>query len=481
MRPQAPAALANRLSSALLGAVAAGIALAVAASCGSSSSGAVPDGGPGGSEGGVPDSSTSGDDMEAAAPPGDGATAGDTSRPGADAGVCDHTLANAACWQAFDIGRATQLESGFIGGAFDGRYVYYANTEQGGQVRYDTTLGFGAGGSIDVYMQPANLTGGYQRPGFDGHALYFPRLYGGGVARLDPAATFRSSLSWTTFDSATVTQPADAGQFASAMAGSVFDGTYMYFVPASSAAPSALRYDTRADFSTAGSWSAFDTSHVGPFASAFKGGTFDGRYVYFAPSSTNSPDAGPFGASGLVTRYDTQGTFGDAAAWSAFDATTVNPSAGDFAGVVFDGRYLYFVPSYSNGGFDCVVARYDTTAPFSDATSWAAFDATSLDPNGTFDEWGYAGGTFDGRYVYLVPASSGIPLLRYDTQAPAFGAATSWETFELSGASLDAANYDGAVFDGRFVYLMPDGYDPALRFEARSTAALPPHSGGSFY
>ena len=61
--------------------------------------------------------------------------------------------------------------------------------------------------------------------------------------------------------------------------------------------------------------------------------------------------------------------------------------------------------------------RYDTTSNFESPNSWSTFDAGA---NGVgVDATGYQGAVFDGKYVYFVPliSNSGFhgEVLRYDT------------------------------------------------------------------
>ncbi|MBS3108624.1 LamG domain-containing protein [Candidatus Woesearchaeota archaeon] len=55
--------------------------------------------------------------------------------------------------------------------------------------------------------------------------------------------------------------------------------------------------------------------------------------------------------------------------------------------------------------------KYDTQSDFASSSSWSSFNASST---GGLDTVGYAGGVFDGRYVYFVPSFNGN-MLRYDT------------------------------------------------------------------
>ena len=75
-------------------------------------------------------------------------------------------------------------------------------------------------------------------------------------------------------------------------------------------------------------WELFDP---GAPRAGYAGGAFDGRYVYFAPSS-----------SGDILRFDTLGALSDLGSWSTFAAAT-KLGAAAFSGAVFDGRYVYFV------------------------------------------------------------------------------------------------------------------------------------------
>src|ERR1700722_2868655 len=69
----------------------------------------------------------------------------------------------------------------------------------------------------------------------------------------------------------------------------------------------------------------------------YVGGAYDRqRYVYFVPSS-----------NGLLTRYDTTGSFSSASSWAVFDLTTVDPALSGFNGAAFDGHYLYLAPGAS--------------------------------------------------------------------------------------------------------------------------------------
>jgi uncharacterized protein YfaQ (DUF2300 family) len=203
-------------------------------------------------------------------------------------------------------------------------------------------------------------------------------------------------------------------------------------------------------------WSFFDTTAVSPRASGFAGAAFDGRYVYLVPQNAA-------GTGAVVTRYDKTMTFVNPASWSTFDPTTVLVDGGTlgFNGGTFDGRYVYLVPLETG-----VAVQYDTQASFSSTTSWSTFDTRTLS-SGTE---GFAGAAFDGTYVYLVPnqvgSSPSSTVLRYNPTAP-FGAQLSWSTFDASATGPGAAGFVGAVFDGRYIYFVPNLFSIILRYDVK--------------
>ena len=161
-----------------------------------------------------------------------------------------------------------------------------------------------------------------------------------------------------------------------------------------------------------------------------------------------------------MLRYDTQADFSNAASWEAFDpgANGIGTDADGYAGAIFDGRYLYYVPLHNGTDFHGEVLRYDTQAVFSNVASWTAFDpgANGVGSIGV----GYLDPTFDGRYVYFSPYLNSLDhhgeVMRYDTRGP-FTSTASWTAFNpgAAGVGTDPRGYWGAVFDGRYVHLVP--------------------------
>jgi hypothetical protein len=331
-------------------------------------------------------------------------------------------------WSTFDLAGVDASAVGFATGAFDGRYVYFV-------------------------------------PNYNGAT-------DGVLVRYDTKASFSDPGSFASFDVTTVASGA-AGFF-----GAVFDGRYLYLVPGegSGGYGIAVRYDTQAAFDAAASYETFDVANGIPNGGCFSGGAFDGKYVYFTPSG-RSPCAG----RGVAVRYDTGGAFDDLASWKGFDVRSVVAPHLGFLGTAFDGRYLYFAPGNDDQGVSSLAARYDTTAPFDLASSWRTFDLTGLSAGAK----GYAGATFDGRYVYFAPDYNGTtdrpPVLRVDTQAD-FAVAASWSTFSLEAAfGFGVADLTGAAFDAQAVYFAPNGSNTVPRFAAKTPPSLPPWWSASFF
>ncbi|MFK8026290.1 MAG: FG-GAP-like repeat-containing protein [Ilumatobacter sp.] len=376
-----------------------------------------------------------------------------------------------AAWTSYDPG-ADGVGVGadaFDRAIFDGRYLYFppggaGGTKRGEVLRLDTTSDFGAPGSWTAYDPGANGVGvdpdGYRGGAFDGRYVYFaPADNGGGghgeVLRLDTTAGFSTVGAWSTFDPGSN----GVGTEPDGYVGAAFDGRYVYFAPASNGSGQhgeVLRLDTTAGFSTVGAWSTFDpgASGVGNDPDGYEGVVFDGRHLYFVPWNNGSS------AHGEVLRFDTTAAFDATTSWLAFDpgANGVGLDADGYAGAVFDGRHVYFTPANNGPGSFGEILRLDTAAQFDDATSWTAFDpganAVGTDPDG------YVGGAFDGRYVYFSPGNNGTDfhgeVLRLDTTGD-FGTAGSWSTFDPAGAGVgaDPVGFRGAASDGRHVYFVP--------------------------
>lgn len=264
--------------------------------------------------------------------------------------------------------------------------------------------------------------------------------------------------------------------------GAVFDGRYVYFVAQYDGRErhgKFLRYDTHGPFNEAASWSAYDAGNTGGMNTK---GYYGGAFD--GRYVYFSPRLDSKGPHSRVLRYDTRGEFNSARSWEAHDAG--DPVS--HQGAVFDGRYVYFLPGSEGKGKSGKVLRYDTRAPFHERSSYATYDASRTSGLETTD---YDGGVFDGRYIYLSPLSN-IPI-RYDTSKE-FTDSASWEAFDSGLMNVNTCV--GAVFDGRYVYYVPYGennvvvrFDTTAPFTSRaawSGFTYPPvskrngYDGGAF-
>jgi hypothetical protein len=446
-------------------------------------------------------------------------------------------------WSFFDT---TPLGSAsFAGGTFDGTYLYFAGRGNG-ILRLDPGGSFEDKGSWAYFSPlPSTTPAGFNGAVYDGtrYVYFVPSSLGGPgttaptsvVVRYDTAgAGFKVPSSWAAFDMSTLS--ADGGPVTAGFLGGGFDGRYVYFVPHNDGVPDGrvVRFDTTVEdaggpdaaapeagaeggvgatdsgsdgapdggedgageagrapeggIEAGGSWAfepqlwtTFNAATLDPAAVGFAGAVFDGTALYFVPNVNDVYDAEVSGGtSGTVVRLLTaDGGFVDAASWSTFDVTKINGLATNFYGGAFADGHLYLAPRGEG-----IATRFDTSSTqLNTASAWETYDTTraTTAPDGSIAQ--FAGAAYDGRFVYYVPGRTGLSfVLRYDTWST-FGADCAWSAIDLG--QLDAGSitfYIGAVFDGQYVYLIPDGSRLFARFRARTPGPLPdlPFFHGSF-
>ncbi len=206
----------------------------------------------------------------------------------------------ASSWDTYDPGPSGGHSTGAV---FAAPYIYFAPERDGTVLRYDTNAPFTAAASWLTFDAVANSVGnnpsGYQGGAFDGRHVYFVPYrhdqYGaphGEVLRYDTSNDFSTASSWSAFDPGAVYYDAaayDPDGFQEA----VFDGRFVYFVPYRNQPnvrhSEVLRYDTASGFGAASSWSLFDPRDhgIGNNPHGYIGGAFDGQYVYFSPHASN--------------------------------------------------------------------------------------------------------------------------------------------------------------------------------------------------
>jgi hypothetical protein len=380
-------------------------------------------------------------------------------------------LSDLSRWSAFDLTTLGGSPTGLWGGTYDGRYVYLTPSAQEfvtSQIAYrlDTTASFASTAAwtkFDVASVGAGANN-FAGTAFDGHFVYLAPTWGATVtARYDTTATFAQTSSWALFD---------GGAVFTHRQGSAFDGQYVYFAPLTEIV---TRFDTTQTFAAPSSWTSVDVSTFSDAGatSGFTGALYDGHYVYFLPPSTEFGN----GTGSIVLRYDTKAAFGAAASWSSFDMLRVSPLASGFVGGAFDGRYLYAVPYQNQTAFDGVVVRYDTQAVFGAVSSWETFDAQTLSAQAAGFSGASFDGRY---VYFSPHGFGNVGLVvRYDTQAT-FALASSWSTFDTHAVDVNAGGFMGAIFDGAFVYFVPGAGHVLVRFDARPPSKPPENGGSFF-
>jgi hypothetical protein len=382
----------------------------------------------------------------------------------ADPGQYFSSLSDESKWAAFDISTVSPSARGYLGGVYDGRYLYFVPYYNGGPhgdvARYDTTLAFGSRDAWSIFdVSTINVDAKqFEGAAFDGRFVYFVPVHGT-VARYDAQAPFEAAGSWSTFDVTIAT--GGTGGFATG----VFDGRRIYFAPWSNQPGVyhglAVSYDTQGSFDVSGGWSMVDVSTLDASAVGFAGSVFDGRYIYYAPAS---------GFRVVFARFDTQSPFESFQAWSTIDLTAVAGYGSAFNGTAFDGRYVYFAPFTGGRVFRC-----DTQRSF-DAAAWSTFDVAAVDGRAQ----GFSGAAFDGRYVYLTPYFNGVSdgvVTRYDSEQE-FTSPGAWSLFDVTTIAAGAKGFSGAVFDGRYVTFVPNTNElgasgVVARFDAKIPRSFP--------
>lgn len=367
-----------------------------------------------------------------------------------------YTISNNTCL-AFDTaqGGTHPTSLNFSGGVFDGRYIYMVPAQQTGSVitRYDTTQ-LVTSPNAYTYFDLSTVNAGFVGFGagcFDGRYVYFAPYNTGGnpfLVQYDTYSSFTSSGSYAGYNLSF------GGTFGSNLpyAGAVFDGRYVYLAGESSGSDSLIiQYDTTQPFNYTGAYAKFSTITANVNANTFSGGVFDGRYVYFPIKKATYLS---------YLRYDTTSSFTFASFLyvSVYDFS-VFPDEGGFSAACFDGRYIYFIPAFFDlppGYYDGqVFMRYDTTADPTVSGSYLIYRLVGL-ATGDYP----VGAVYDGRYIYLGPNGLfGDTIVQYDT-TKSFASSGSYVYFNTGGFS-QCISFNGCVFDGKNVYYIP-GFESTL-------------------
>lgn len=327
----------------------------------------------------------------------------------------DTTLAfcDAASWATFDaIANASAISGadrpgGFAGATYADGYVYFSpgrryngqpnGTANGEVLRYNTNCDFSDPACWEAFDYSKSATCindpncfalGYAEPCFDGRYVYFSpnargNVFHGEVLRYDTAGNFLNEASWSTFDYGDHCTPGVDCTDPDGYTGCVVDGNgIVYFAQENNHSTTdrgeILRYDSNQPFEDPASWATYDASHNQPDSKGgYEGVAYDGsRFVYFVPNSASpSWDS----AHGEVLRLDTLAAFDQPDAWAIYDygddpnGCALQSGCSDpdgYHNAVFDGRYVYFSPSYNGTELHGEVLRYDTRTAIPAVGTW---------------------------------------------------------------------------------------------------------------
>jgi len=354
----------------------------------------------------------------------------------------------------------------YHGAAFDGRYVYFSPTDSDTFVRYDTTAQFDTTGAW-AQMQMNSAQGGtalnnaYNAALFDGRYIYYVVENSSTMVRFDTAKSFTAITSWEQIGMDSVV--GNAAVPAATYQGCTFDGRFLYLAPTNG--DTFIRFDTTLSFTSISSWLqlAIDSGlgAAPPSVAAFRGCTYDGRYVYFAPANSDT-----------FVRFDTTVSFSVVSSWQQMPMNSAQGAAAvdqAYTGIAYDGHHVYFAPATSD-----TFIRFDTIKPFTDITAWQQIAMSSAQGNTELDT-AYGGATFDGRYVYFSALNSDT-FVRFDTME-SFTSLSAWEQVAMNSAQGGAAvntAYNALTFDGYYIYMAPEGADTVIRFRANNTVTPGP-------
>lgn len=217
-----------------------------------------------------------------------------------------------------------------------------------------------------------------------------------------------------------------------AFTGAVFDGEFIWMVPANSS--SVIKIDTKTGEMTAYSkWpDGFNKGNL-----SFAGAVFDGTHIWMIPANADS-----------VVKIDKDS--GKMTSYNKWPEGVIKGGHA-FSGAVFDGTYIWMIPSYAlsvvritveNGRME----KYDR---------WPA----------GFNKGGYAfsGGVFDGRFLWMIPANADS-VVRLDVQTGEMTRHNQWP----EGHARVEYSFAGGVFDGRFLWMVPYYAEQVIRLDTKT-------------
>jgi len=190
--------------------------------------------------------------------------------------------------------------------------------------------------------------------------------------------------------------------------GAVFDGEYIWLIP--HFADKLVRVDQN------GNMKAYKLPNPQQYGN-FRGGTFDGKKIWLAPFNPALPPTAFDTATGEFTTYD----------WPDDFVYGVRQDPFPCSGAVFDGQSVWLIPSDAN-----MLVRFDKDS--SEGSAGTGY-STALAGVAENSDCKFAGGVFDGDYLWLIPEYSG-DLVRISTASVISGDTLSATSIDLASGNL---------------------------------------------
>ena len=368
---------------------------------------------------------------------------------------------------------------GFNGATFDGEFIYYNPYKRNGSVvhfdfiRYNTSKQFNLSSSWDYVNLTGNIDGvsqptyGYYETIYVNGYVYYSTILDDEFLRFNTSGVFNDTGNWDL---------RSGGQDGCGISATT-DGRYIYFLPYRTAGVTwhgrIQRYDTFGDFNTGGNWVIYDAgSEDGITIRDLQGGIYDGKYIYFIEYHDGT-DSQPH-----ILRYDTTKDYTLSSSWDAINYGSVDglPTEG-YKGGCYDGRYIYFGHTATknpgiNGGKDLahgMALRYDTVkgnnasfrlqinAPMGENEMMGLVKGVMFTISGTNKSYSVIGNnTFDDSELHHIAVTyNGTNLIMYidgvkedeRVVSPAMSISSSLEDIVIGASTSDSNDFFNGTID----------------------------------
>jgi len=163
-----------------------------------------------------------------------------------------------------------------------------------------------------------------------------------------------------------------------------------------------------------------------------------------------------------LARYDTTKPLGEATSWETFSYAALDADAKPQGGACLHGDYIYYTPLQPYATPWPKLMRLNLSLPF-DVNAVELLDISVLAPGVSCTP----SAATDGRYLYTPPYAFGGELTRvgmkFDMEAP-WDSAASYTVFDLAVIHSDLTAFTGMAYKDGWVYYCPWLYSRSLRY-----------------